>query len=165
MSYFSFLGHFEKDRVFISWLSERPYASLLLGLLGCSRDTQSPWALDNLLNVDKWVECLMAINLPPGSSPRLLVNVLERGPPRYPATWGSHLEKTDQQRHGGKGHLSPICNWNTDLFPADVLIEDNRGWRSLFTTCGWSPEWEGSVTDSLCDFKQSWAALDLFPCV
>lgn len=85
MSYFSFLGHFEKDRVFISWLSERPYASLLLGLLGCSRDTQSPWALDNLLNVDKWVEYLMAINLPPGSIPRLLVNVLERGPSKVPS--------------------------------------------------------------------------------
>lgn len=51
MSYFGFLGHFEKDRVFISWLSERPYASLLLGLLGWNHDTQSPWAPDGLLGM------------------------------------------------------------------------------------------------------------------
>lgn len=87
MSYFGFLGHFEKDRVCISWLSERPSASRLLGLLGCSRDTQ-PVGMRQLLGVEKWVEDLKTMNLTPRSIPRIPVNALGRDPwsPRYPAT-------------------------------------------------------------------------------
>lgn len=159
MSYFGFLGHFEKDRLFICWLSKKPYATGSAGL--------EPWntePTDKFPGVESALSYLWQWTSLPAMSPDFL-SMPWKWPhwsPRYPETWGSHPgENRPAKAQRQMATWVPICNWNTNLFPVGITIEDNQGLRSLFKTHGWGPEWEDSATDSLCDIRQSWAALDV----
>lgn len=102
MSYFGFLGHFEKDRVFIGWLSKKPYGT---GSPGLEPWHTEPMGIAQLPWCGQCMELFMAVNFTPSCVPRLPVNALEMAPTwaqstRKPeeASW----ERTNQQRHRGK---------------------------------------------------------------
>lgn len=161
MSYSGFLGHFEKDRVFTSWLSERPYASLLLGLLGWSHDTQRPWILDNLPDV------------PHGSEPHSQLHPQASCQcPGKGSTWAQGTrqpeeatwERTDQGMKGN-GYWSSHLELEHTFVSCVCHCRGQSGVSTLICNQGWGPEWEGSATDALCDFRQSWPALEVSLCV
>lgn len=130
MSYFGFLGHFEKDRDFISWLNKKSYATGYTGL-ELWHPVVSPWALNNFPGVESVSSASWQwTSLPAAPSHFLLMPWKE--PPwaqetqkSEDATW----ERTDQQSRG---------KW----LPSVIGIHIRFLWVSLrrttlLTTHGW----------------------------
>lgn len=105
MSYFGFLGHFEKDRVFISWLNDKPYAT---GYTGLEPWHPEPTGTEQLSWCGEWVERLMAVNLTPSCTLRLSVDALERASlePKIPRNQKMPPEREQTSKAGGSGYLS-----------------------------------------------------------